>query len=173
MEHGSYKVDLVDENGVVVGAKPRRDIDKAHDVYHTIYVLLVTPEGELVLSRIPERRDLPNLYAGQLGAAAATIRRSGESPMTAARRAVARELYIDDAAVVPVGGGLFKTDDRQTYVSVYYVVASAPEVYSATDIADVVTISPRAFREMVEHSPSDLAPNLLELWNRYGKRLPL
>ena len=173
MEHGSHKVDLVDENGHVVGVKSRRDIDKKHDTYHTVYVLLVTPEGELVLSRIPERKDLPNLYAGQLGAAAATIRRSGESPMAAARRAVARELYIDDAAVVPVGGGLFKTDGRQTYVSVYYVVARAPEVYSATDIAGLVTISPRAFREIIEHSPDDLAPNLYELWERYGKRLPL
>lgn len=173
MEHGSYKVDLVDENGVVVGAKPRRDIDKKYDTYHTIYVLLVTPEGGLVLSRIPERNDLPNLYAGQLGATAATIRRSGESPMAAARRAVARELYIDDASVVPVGGGLFSTDGRQTYVSVYYIVASAPEVYSATDIADVVTISPRAFRDLMEHSPDELSPNLRELWERYGKRLPL
>ena len=173
MEHGSHKVDLVDENGVVVGAKSRREIDKAHDTYHTVYVLLVTPEGELVLSRIPERKDLPNLYAGQLGAAAATIRRSGESPMAAARRAVARELYIDDATVVPVGGGLFKTDGRQTYVSVYYVMADAPDVYSATDIADLVTISPRVFRDMVEHSPEELAPNLRELWDRYGKRLPL
>ena len=173
MEHGSYKVDLVDENGVVVGAKPPREIDKKHDVYHTVYVILVTPEGELVLSRIPERKDLPNLYAGQLGAAAATIRRSEESPLAAARRAVARELYIDDAKVVPVGGGLFSTAGRQTYVSVYYVVSSAPDVYSATDIAGLVTISPRAFRELVEQSPSELAPNLLELWRRYGSRLPL
>ena len=173
MEHGSQLVDLVDENGVVVGSKPRRDIDKNRDLYHVIYVMLVTPEGELVLSRIPERSDLPNLYSGKLGAPAATIRRSGESPMTAAQRAVARELYIDDAAVVPVGGGLFSTDNRQTYVSVYYVVARAPEVYSATDIADLVTVSPRDFRATVEHHSDELAPTLVELWARYEKRLPL
>lgn len=173
MEHGSHRVDLVDENGLVVGSKPRREIDKSHDVYHVVYVMLVTPEGELVLSRIPKREDLPNLYAGKLGSPAATIRRSDESPMSAAQRAAARELYIDNAAVVPVGGGLFDTDGRQSYVSVYYAVASAPDVYSATDIADLVTIAPREFRKTVEETPQDLAPNLLELWRRYEKRLPL
>jgi hypothetical protein len=173
MEHGRHLVDIVDENGLVVGSKPRREIDKKHDLYHVIYVVVISPKGELILSRIPRRVDLPNMYVGRLGAAVATIRRSGESPMTAAQRAISRELYIDEAEVVPVGGGLFKSDSKQTYVSVYYMVADVPETYSSTDIAELVSITPKEFRHKVETNPDELAPNLLSLWERYQDRLPL
>lgn len=174
MEHGRHLVDLVDENGVVVGSKPRRDIDKYHDVYHAVYVVLVSPVGQVILGRIPDRDKLPNLYIGQLGVPAATIRRSGESPMAAAQRAVQRELYIDSAAVVPVGGGLFDLPDgRQTYVSVYYMVANPPEIFSSTDVAELVTLTPRTLRERIESRPQEFAPTMLMLWEKYQSRLPI
>lgn len=174
MEHGRHLVDLVDENGLVVGSKPRRDIDKRRDTYHTIFVVLVSPVGEVVLGRIPTRSDLPNLYAEQLGVPAATIRRSDESPMAAAQRAAQRELFIDDAELVPVGGGLFSLpDNRQTYVSVYYLVTNAPESYSTTDIGELVTLTARELRNRLEARPEQFAPTFLELWRRYHDRLPL
>lgn len=174
MEHGRHLVDLVDENGLVVGSKPRRDVDKHRDVYHAVYIVLVTPVGQVVLARIPNRQDLPNLYVGQLGVPAATIRRSGESPMAAAQRAVERELFIDHAKLVPVGGGLFDLEDgRQTYVSIYYLVANAPESFSSTDIAELATFTPRELRERMQEHPGEFAPTLLALWQRYQDRLPL
>lgn len=174
MEHGTHLVDLVDENGLVVGTKQRREIDKNHDVYHTIFTILVSPVGQVVLARIPQRKDLPNLYVGLLGAPAATIRRSGESPMAAAQRAATRELFIDDATVVPVGGGLLNLEDgRQTYVSLYYMVANPPESYSSTDIGELVTFNPRELGELIAEHPDQFAPTMVMLWNRYQDRLPL
>lgn len=173
MEHGTHSVDLVDENGLVVGAKLRREIDKEHDTYHTIYTLVISPVGRVVLARIPVRDDLPNLYAGRFGASVATIRRTEESPMAAAQRSVARELYIDNAEVVPVGGGFFKTDGRGTYVSVYYLIADPPRTYSSTDIAELEEFSPRDLGEKMEENPNAFAPNFVRLWERYHTRLPL
>ena len=174
MEHGRHLVDLVDENGIVVGSKPRREIDKQHDQYHTVFIVLVSPVGEIVLGRIPTRVDLPNLYAGRLGVPAATIRRSDESPLSAAQRAVERELFIDDAKLVPVGGGSFELPEkRRTYASVYYMVASEPESYSTTDISELVTFTPRDLRERLEAHPEEFAPTLRTLWERYQNRLPI
>ncbi len=174
MEHGTHHVDLVDENGHVVGSKPRRDINKHKDTYHSIYIVLISPVGEVVLARIPTRTDLPNLYSGQLGVPAATIRRSRESPLSAAKRSAQRELFIDAADVVPVGGGLFNLpDNRQTYVSVYYLVGNPPETYSTTDIGEMVTFTPRELRERMEEHPEQFAPTMLEIWRRYSDRLPL
>ena len=174
MEHGRHLVDLVDENGLVVGTKQRRDIDKNRDTYHAVYTILVSPVGQVILARIPERRDLPNLYIGKLGVPAATIRRSGESPMAAAQRSVARELYIDDAKVVPVGGGLLKLHDgRQTYTSLYYMVSNPPETYSSTDIGGLTTFNPRDLRDRMAEHPEEFAPTMLLLWERYQDRLPL
>ncbi|SRR6266550_2488414 len=174
MEHGAYPVDIVDENGLVVGTKLRRDIDKHKDIYHAVYIVLVTPVGQMVLAKIPERSDLPNLYEGQWGVPAASIRRTGESPMVAAQRAVARELYIDNAKVVPVGGGLFAMDDgRQTYGSVYYLIANPPSTYSSTDIVELITVSPRELRERIQENPDEFAPTMRILWDKYQDRLPL
>jgi hypothetical protein len=174
MEHGRHLVDIVDENGLVVGTKQRRDIDKNRDTYHAVYTVLVTPVGQVVLARIPDRKDLPNLYVGQLGVPAATIRRSGESPMAAAQRSVQRELFIDDAKLVPVGGGLLELENgRQTYVSVYYMVANAPESYSSTDIGELITFNPRDLRQRIADHPEGFAPTMLKLWDRYQDRLPL
>lgn len=174
MEHGTHHVDLVDENGHVVGSKPRRDINKHKDTYHSVYIVLISPVGEVVLARIPTRTDLPNLYSGQLGVPAATIRRSRESPLSAAKRSAQRELFIDAADVVPVGGGLFNLpDNRQTYVSVYYLVGNPPETYSTTDIGEMVTFTPRELRERMEEHPEQFAPTMLEIWRRYSDRLPL
>jgi hypothetical protein len=174
MEHGRHLVDLVDENGLVVGTKQRRDIDKNRDTYHAVYTILVSPVGQIILARIPERKDLPNLYVGQLGVPAATIRRSGESPMSAAQRSAARELYIDDAKVIPVGGGLLSLGNgRQTYASLYYMVANLPETYSSTDIGELVIFNPRDLREHIVDKPEEFAPTMLRLWERYQNRLPL
>lgn len=173
MEHGTHSVDLVDENGLVVGTKLRRDIDKRHDTYHTVYTLMISPLGRVVLARIPTREDLPNMYDGRYGASVATIRRTEESPMTAAQRSVARELYIDDAQVVPVGGGFFRTDGIGTYVSVYYLIADPPRTYSSTDIAELEEFNPRDLSEKMKESSDTFAPNLIRLWERYHTRLPL
>lgn len=173
MEHGTHSVDLVDENGLVVGTKLRREIDKKHDTYHTIYTLVVSPVGRIVLARIPTREDLPNMYDGRYGASVATIRRTEESPMAAAQRSVARELYIDNAEVVPVGGGFFRTDGRGTYVSVYYLIADTPRTYSSTDITELTEFNPRELSEEMKEHPEKFAPNLVRLWERYHKRLPV
>lgn len=174
MEHGRHVVDLVDENGLVVGSKMRADIDKHRDHYHTVFTALISPVGQVVLARIPERKALPNLYVDQLGLPAATIRRSGESPMAAALRSVERELFIDGAKVVPVGGGLLRlSDGRESYASLYYMVANAPESYSSTDIAELVTFTPRDLRQQLHDHPEQFAPTFVALWAKYQDRLPL
>jgi hypothetical protein len=174
MEHAKHLIDLVDKQGNPVGQKMRRDVDKLHDLYHSIHILLVTPLGQLVFSRIPTREDLPNIYTNQLGTTVTTIRRTGETAEQAAARAVSRELFIDEA-------DLHHLDDRfdqlkngqQSYVSAYYLVADAPEIYSKTDSEGFVTISPSEFRKELINHPERFAPSLVEFWNIYRDRLPL
>src|SRR5687767_9977733 len=75
MQHDFYPVDILDRNGETVGTKLRKDIDKLRDIFHAIHVLLITPQGEVVMSIIPFREDLPNVYSGKLGTTVATVRR--------------------------------------------------------------------------------------------------
>ena len=65
MEHGAYLVDILDKNGAIVGQKERRLIDKQADIYHSVYIILVTPKGELVLGTIPAREISPIFIAAK------------------------------------------------------------------------------------------------------------
>lgn len=173
MEHGAYYVDLLDKTGRVVGKKLRRDIDKMRDIHHSIHVLLVTPRGELVLGIIPAREDLPNLYPRRLGSTVATIKRSDETPLKAATRALARELFIEDAQVVLLGEKMFQLPERLNYITAYYLVADPPPSFSVLDIDKLAVITTAELRNAIKNSPDELAPTLTAIWEEFGQKLPV
>ncbi|MGH7196939.1 MAG: hypothetical protein ACREGJ_04230 [Candidatus Saccharimonadales bacterium] len=174
MEHTAHLVDILDKEGVVVGQKPRRDVDKLHNIYHTIHVLLITPRGELVLGVIPPREDLLNLYARQIGSPMATIRRTQETALEAAKRGLARELFIDHAAPTLLGEKMYKLPDgRYNYMSVFYLVGEAPSVYSILDIDTLVVTTSREFRNMATHQTDEIAPSMHAIWSDYHAKLPV
>jgi hypothetical protein len=174
MEHAAHLVDILSTEGEVVGTKPRRDIDKTKDIYHVIFVLLITPKGELVLSMIPPREDLPNLYARKMGATIATIRRSNETPAQAARRGVQRELFIDRAKIRLLGQQMIQTPGSpQSLVTVFYMVGEPPATYSVIDIDTLVVVTPQQLRGLMLNHPNEIAPTLKATWDLYGSKLPI
>lgn len=174
MEHANHLVDIVNNQGKVVGQKRRRDIDKATDLYHSVLTLLITPKGEVILSTIPEREDLPNRYVGRLGAPVATIRRNEETADQAAIRSLSRELFIDEPEVYHLGDRLHTYEDgHQTYVSAYYLITLPLQTYSKTDITEMVALQSGEFQSQLELNPERFAPTLRELWKAYHHELPL
>ena len=174
MEHNMHLVDILDERGAVVGTKRRIDIRKPQDIYHTVHILLVTPRGEIVVSTIPVREDLPNLYAGKIGTTVATIRRTEETAFQAGQRAVSRELFIDHMPLNQVGERIYHLGDSRTnLITLFYGVAEAPESYSLLDIDSLIVLSPREIDLMIEHSPDDVADSLAAVWHDYRRHLPL
>ncbi|MBL8160160.1 hypothetical protein JNJ66_06930 [Candidatus Saccharibacteria bacterium] len=174
MEHGTYQVDVLDGKGSVIGSKARRDINKEADIYHAIYVFIITPERELLLSVIPPREDLPNLYVRQYGATMATIRRSGETAHDAAVRGISRELFIDDAEPVLVSQGMEQTDDgRRVLASVFYMEGPVPDSYSVIDIGQLESMSRAKLDGLLSVRPERVSPTLRLLWKKYSSKLPL
>jgi hypothetical protein len=174
MEHAKYLIDVVDEHDERIGQKLRGEIDKKKDIYHSAHVLLITPLGELVFSNIPEREDLPNLYANQLGITAATIVRSGETPLQAASRAISRELFIDEPELHHLDDRFCELrDGRRSFISTFYLIANPPRTYSKTDIGGFVTLSPAEFRHKLMSEPKAFAPTVQEFWRLYKDKLPI
>lgn len=174
MEHATHKVDILDEDGTVIGQKARRDINKATDIYHTAHALVITPEGKIVLSVIPVREDLPNIYSKKIGTTMATIRRSGETAIKAAQRGLSRELFIDDADIVLLGESMLELpQNHKNYVSAYYVRANAPQSFSPNDIESLAIVSPNDLRDMVASHPEKLAPTFQQIWALYQDKLPI
>lgn len=174
MEHSAHFVDLLDASGKIVGQKIRRDINKATDVYHTVFVFVVTPNGQLVLGKIPRRSDLPNLYVDLLGVPMATIRRSNETAQQAAVRGVTRELFIDNPHLLPIGEGMITfTDKRVQFASVFCLVAEKPSSHSLIDMPELIVLTPKQFRTMLHQQPNKIASSLQKLWQLYATKLPI
>ncbi len=57
-DHATQLVDLVDKQGRAIGTKLRREVRKQTDLYHTIFIIVKTPEGQFLLSEIPPRKDM-------------------------------------------------------------------------------------------------------------------
>ncbi len=173
-EHASQLVDLVDESGVVVGNKPRKAINKQVDLYHSVFVLLVTPDKKLVLSQIPRRDDLPNLYAGKLGSTIATIRRQGETAVTAAHRAAAAELFCHHPQLHHLGDQYQAfADGHRTYTSVYYYMGDPAPSFSATDIRSLVAMTADELEAQIRHDAGQFAPTFAAIWSRHRRQLPI
>lgn len=173
MEHASHQVDILNSAGQVIGQKKRRDIDKKQDIFHTVYVLLITPHGELVLTEIPERQDLPNLFAGKISVPVASIRRSGETALQAAARATSRELFIDQAELQLVGEETLDFGPSKRLCSVFYLIGEAPFVYSHTDLGQLITMAPREIVKKLKDAPELFSTPFQMIWQRWRSALPL
>lgn len=174
MEHGSRLVDILDEKGKIVGQKHRRDVNKNDDIYHVVFVLLVTPRGELVLSVIPAREDLPNLFTRQMGSTISTIRRSNETSLQAAKRGVERELFIDQADLQFLGEHTIDLPgSSRKFASTYYLVADPPSTFSLIDIDTLVVVTPQQLRGLLLSHGDEVAPTLRMFWELYHSKLPI
>ena len=172
--HDNYLVSILDSAGKIIGQKKRAEIDKLHDIYHGVFIFLITPLGELIITKIPSRKDLPNLYAGKFGVPVATILRSHETSLQAAKRALKRELYID-ATPTYIGEGMRTFGDGSTtYATSYYlVVEDVPAHFSVIDIgAPKATSAHELIKDLVMH-PDRYAPTLKEAWSEWHARLPV
>ncbi len=174
MEHGTYPVDILNKDGLVIGAKARRTINKEVDIYHAVYVLVVTPNKQMLLSIIPPREDLPNLYTRQFGVTMATIRRTGETAAAAAKRGISRELFIDEAEPVCVGESMesFK-DGRCTYISLFYLEGPVPDSFSVIDVGQLESMSRAKFEALLAVKPERVSPPLRTLWQKYANKIPV
>lgn len=172
MEHALHLVDLVDEKGGIVGAKPRQQIQKQTDLYNTVFTLLITPQKQVVLSKIPERSDLPNVYAGLLGCTIATIRRHAETADEASVRSVKNELYLE--GTLPIRLGEFfqlLSDGRRQYMSIYCLVHTIPNNYSHTDIESLKLFAHQEIVDELNTNRTNFTPTFLAVWDKYNQVL--
>lgn len=175
MLHTRYPIDILDQQGRVIGSKPRNQLDKLRDTYHSVNVLLITPRGELVLQTIPENKVMPTLYPGTLGTIAA-VKRSNETPDQSAARIMSKQLFIDDMPLTALGGQMHDLiDGRREFLSAYYGIADPPASFSLFDIESLVVMAPRQLDKLVAAKDplQKVAINLYTIWQAYRDKLPL
>lgn len=170
-----YPIDILDHAGNIIDSKPRIELDKLKDIYHTVNTLLITPRGELVLQTIPENKLMQNICVGTFGTIA-TVKRAGETPEEAAARSMSRQLFIDEMPLTKLGGTMHDlADGRRLFISAYYGIADPPPSFSLIDIESLVVMAPRQLDNLVnaKNALNQVAINLYTIWKKYRHKLPL
>lgn len=168
MGHQDELVVILNEEGEVVGTKPRKALNKRTDIHHTAFVQIVTPDKKLVLALIPQREDLVNLYPYRWGSTMATIVRANEPPLEAAARGLKRELHYQRVRPELLGEKMLQLPDGvQMKATCYLMTSEVPRLFSKADIAELRPRSPMQVKDLVDNHPAMLAPTFIELWTNY------
>lgn len=144
------EVTLVNEGGGIIGHKPRSMLQKT-DVVHSVFVLVVTPQRQLVLSKVS---------GGRLSATAVALcQRDEQAPHAATRAILPRHIALHH-----LGDQLYRPpNDRAIYISAFYGVAPA-EPHDSYELLNAAELAERT---------TDLTPALQFIWQSYRHLLPL
>ncbi|HYE59664.1 MAG TPA: hypothetical protein VEA18_00565 [Candidatus Kapabacteria bacterium] len=122
MEHGEYMIDLLNEEGIVVGQKKRKDINREKDILHSVYIVLFTTKKECLLSIVPTA----TIYGGMLGVTSATFVRQGETSLEAATRSLRNDFGFTEVPLTFLGEKMHTfTGNIRRLSGIYYGFISA------------------------------------------------
>lgn len=167
MNDGEYFVDILDQNGQKVGQKLRKEIVKGVDIYHAVYGVLITSRGNLAISKIAQRPDMPNLHAGSYGCTAATIKRVNETGDEAMKRAVKNELGLD-IPIKLISEQVISVDNTYRKIGLYELLSEIPDSYSKEDIEEIKELTNEDFKKLLEEHPEKVTPLLKIFWEYWS-----
>ncbi len=146
-------VALVGEGGQVIGSKLPRDITPG-DMYHAVFIVLVTPQHQVIVS---------HLRSGRLSATAMTLCRQSETADVAAMRALPT---ITSAAITlhHLGDGAVMSERHHYYMSAFYGVAPLGVTHKNCDALNASDLTERF---------DTCTPAMQTIWQRYKDMLPV
>lgn len=167
MNDGDASIDILDQNGLIISSKLRKQVVKGLDIYHAVYAVLVTPDNSIALSKIAQRSDLPNLHAGRYGCTAATIRRSNETSAQAMQRALKNELGL---RVDPelLNEDMRDIDGTKRMIGLYVIRSNVPDNFNKLDIQEITIFSKEEFAEKLTNEGQQFTPLIKLFWQQYN-----
>lgn len=125
-------LDLVDDEGRVVGSAPRWRVRRDNLRHRATAVLLLDPAGRVYVHR---RTDTKDVYPGAHDCWAGGCVLAGEDPVSAAARELAEELGVDGVPLTPLWVDPY-ADEVTRYVSFNFsAVWDGPVTHQASEVA--------------------------------------
>ncbi len=126
-------VDLVDEDGRVVGTAPRSVVRRDNLRHAATAVLVRDPAGRIYLHR---RSDTKDWAPGHWDAAAGGVIAAGEEPLSSALRELEEELGITGVMLTALGTHLYEDDTTRCFEHAYEVVWDGPVRHQPEEVAE-------------------------------------
>jgi 8-oxo-dGTP pyrophosphatase MutT (NUDIX family) len=139
---GDELVDVLDEDGRVVGVATRAEMRAANLWHRTVFVVVVTPEDEVVVHR---RADWKDVWPSRWDLAFGGVVAAGEDWVAAAVRELAEEAGVEVAAgaLRLLGEGRFENAQVRERYRFYRVCSGGPFSFADGEVTAVERV-PRA-----------------------------
>lgn len=149
-------LDVVNEADEPIATATRREVHEEALLHRAVHVLLVDPEGRVLLQRRSMRK---RTSPGLLTSSASGHVPAGEAPKAAARREIEEELGIQPPTLEPLGTVRvedLKVGEREiTYV--YTARWSGSPDPDPEEVSEVRWAGPSTIRTWIEEDPGRLA----------------
>ncbi|PIR45260.1 MAG: hypothetical protein COV10_00010 [Candidatus Vogelbacteria bacterium CG10_big_fil_rev_8_21_14_0_10_51_16] len=172
-EEKLFDVDIFNDAGEPIGAKPWPQVDRRRDVLRNAFVYVFTPEREMLLATITEEHLSKKIYKGKLGSPAVTLVRHGESCEKAATRALVNDLAIYSSKLVHLGD-TFETfnDGTKRHMCVFFCVHDANVKPNGHMLANVRRVRRQDMETLLRLNPEQFSPQFVQSYQRYKRHFP-
>lgn len=149
---------IVDENDVVIGHKPRPDIDFKNDIYRIAALWLTNSIGEILLAQRLLSKDKD---PGKWGPAAAGTIEEGETYESNIYKEAEEEIGLTGVSFTP--GPKQRIHVREAFCQWFVGVCDWPVdrfVPQPTEVQQVKWVSPEWLKKDIEQNPGNYVPSL-------------
>lgn len=125
-------VEVLDDEGTVVGVMSRAEVRAANLRHRSVYVLVRSSGGDVLVHR---RADWKDVYPGRWDVAFGGVPQVGETPVEAARRELQEEAGIE-VPLVPIGVGSYADDDLDVEGHLFAAVSDGPFTFTDGEVVE-------------------------------------
>ncbi|MDX2170400.1 MAG: NUDIX domain-containing protein [Deltaproteobacteria bacterium] len=155
-------VDIVDADDRVLRQATRAEMRAGRLRHRATYLLVFNSRGELFVHQRTASKDV---YPAYWDVAVGGVVGAGESYDDGARRELAEEIGVRDAAPEPLFGFAWEDAGNQVHGRVYRVVTDAPLRLQAEEIQHGEWLLPAAVDARIARDP--FCPDGVLVWRRY------
>lgn len=162
MSAGNELVDVIDENGAVIGVVTRREMRARGLRHRCVYLLVFNRRGELL---VHQRTATKDVYPSHWDLCVGGVLAAGETFDAGAVREGREELGVDDVAPTPLFGFSYADDRTAVDGRVYRVEHDGPFRFQVEEIVRGEFVPADAVLARAASDP--FCPDGLAIWRRY------
>ncbi|MEK6963115.1 MAG: NUDIX domain-containing protein [Nanoarchaeota archaeon] len=154
----------VDEQDRPIGNRPRSEFAGAAHIHRTSHLLLLNPEGQLLL---PKRPSIGKLYSGRSSFSAAGWVREGETYEQTLERQAQKELGIQLESHECLFTFRFTDEREDAFKTVYRSVHEGPFQFNPEDSESQQWVELGVLRSDLSRSPKQYSPPFVVAMKQY------
>lgn len=161
--------DVVDEQDVVVGVRPRHEVHRLKLRHRAVHIFLFRSGGEMLIHlRAADKEEFPGVWTSSASGHVS----SGEDYAESAQRELFEELGVD-APLRRIGKVAACAATSHEFTELFLARSDAAVNPDPQEIADTRWLNPVEIRQQLSESPEQFSPAFRLLFHEFFDSLPV